>query len=221
MDSNIARIIANTNASGEKNSSDKSTEDISFNTNLIENISGPALLADESMNVIYKNIYSDNLVSAFQNRNPAIHGIIIRCLTNNCPENQKITLEDETGPRHYDLFAFPVNSGTNGNLQVLLFGKDTTVEQHLTKALVQSRQMFKDLVSCSTDFAWETDDKGRFKYVSPNGILGYTAFELNDKQASDLMVGQDGLNPFDTLDAIHDVEIWLQRSDASFACVQV
>lgn len=221
MDNNIARIIASTNTSGQKKASETSGEDISFDTNLIENLSGPAMLADESLNVIYKNIYADNLVTAFQNRNPTIHGIIIRCLTNNCPENQKITLDDETGSRHYDLFAFPVNSAEGKNLQVLLFGKDTTVEQHLTKALVQSRQMFKDLVSCSTDFAWETDNKGRFKYVSPGGILGYTAYELNDKRAADLMVGQDGLNPFDTLDAIHDVEIWLQRSDATFACVQV
>ena len=110
----------------------------------------------------------------------------------------KITLEDETGIRHYDLFAFPITLTRGGPTQVLIFGKDTTVEQHLTKALVQSRQMFKDLVSCSTDFAWETDNKGRFKYVSPNGILGYTAYELNDKQAADLIVGQDGLNPFDT-----------------------
>lgn len=221
MDNNIARIIANTNASEQKNASVQSGEDISFDTNLIENLSGPAMLADESLNVIHKNIYADNLVNAFQNRNPIIHGIIIRCLTNNCPENQKITLDDETGSRHYDLFAFPVNSADGKNMNVLLFGKDTTVEQHLTKALVQSRQMFKDLVSCSTDFAWETDNKGRFKYVSPNGILGYTAYELNDKRAADLMVGQDGLNPFDTLDTIHDVEIWLQRSDATFACVQV
>ena len=35
--------------------------------------------------------------------------------------------------------------------------------------------MFKDLISCSTDFAWETDNKGRFKYVSSNGILGCSA----------------------------------------------
>ncbi|HRW29239.1 MAG TPA: diguanylate cyclase [Emcibacteraceae bacterium] len=81
--------------------------------------------------------------------------------------------------------------------------------------------MFKDLVSCSTDFAWETDNKGRFKYVSPNGILGYSAYELNDKRAADLIVGDGGINPFDTLDVIHDVEIWLQRSDSTFACVQV
>lgn len=221
MDSNIARILTNANRAEQKNASGSASEDILIDKNLIENLDGPALLTNESLNILEKNVYAENLVAAFQNRNPSIHGLIIRCLTNGCPENQKLTLEDESGTRHFDLFAFPVKSSKSDKPQVLLFGKDTTVEQHLTKALVQSRQMFKDLVSCSTDFAWETDNKGRFKYVSPNGILGYTAYELNDKRAADLIVGEGGLNPFDTLDAIHDVEIWLQRSDASFACVQV
>jgi len=221
MDSNIARILTEMKSSEHKKACDDNGEDIYLQQNIIENLSGPALLTDESLNVLEKNVYAENLISAFQDRNPAIHGLIIRCLSNGCPENQKITLEDESGTRHYDLFAFAVKAKSNNKPQVLLFGKDTTVEQHLTKALVQSRQMFKDLVACSADFAWETDNKGRFKYVSPNGILGYTAYELNDKRAADLIVGQDGLNPFDTLDAIHDVEIWLQRSDDTFACVQM
>lgn len=222
MDNNIARFINNSNASEQGKTIDKSSEELSFQNKLIDNLNGPAFLTDESLNIIHQNIYSENLVQAFQNRNPIIHGIIIRCMTNDCPENQKFSIEDETGTRHYDLFAFPVNISKNSEKPcVLLFGKDTTVEQHLTKALVESRQMFKDLVSCSTDFAWETDNKGRFKYVSSNGILGYSAYELNEKKASDLIVGADGLNPFDTLDAINDVEIWLQRSDDEFACVQV
>jgi len=228
MDSNIARILTEAIKAEHKDITkniDKVQESNHDHTYLLEdiidNLSGPALVTDESLNVLEKNIYAESLVSSFQNRNPTLHGIVIRCLTNGCPENQKITLEDETGSRHFDLYAFPVKSASLNKTQVLLFGKDTTVEQHLTKALVQSRQMFKDLVSCSTDFAWETDNKGRFKYVSPNGILGYSAYELNDKRAADLIVGDGGINPFDTLDVIHDVEIWLQRSDSTFACVQV
>lgn len=222
MDSNIARLLENTNISGQNSKIDMPYRDSFLQKQIIENFSGPALLVDETMQVVHQNIYADGLVHSIKNKNPAIHGIIIRCINNNCPDNQKITIDDENGTRYYDLFAFPVNlENTNKGSRVLLFGKDTTVEQHLTKALVDSRQMFKDFVSCSTDFAWETDNKGRFKYVSPNGILGYTAYELNDKNAAELIVGDDGLNPFDTLDAINDVEIWLQRSDASFACVQV
>lgn len=221
MDNKIARIITNTTASEAKKGSEILSEDILLDQNIINTLNGPAVLMDESLNISHKNICADNLADAFQNRNPIIHGLVIRCMTNKCPENQKIILDDDTGTRHYDLFAFPVKSKDNDKTRVLLFGKDITVEQQLTKALVESRQMFKDLVACSTDFAWETDNKGCFKYVSPNGILGYTAYELNEKRAADLIVGQDGINPFDTLDAIHDVEIWLQRSDASFACVQV
>ena len=225
MDSNIARILSNTNTSDKKDASSPSGDivsgDIVFQRDVIDSLNGPALIIDDNSKIIHKNIYADNLVTALDDKNPTIQGIVIRCLTNCCPENQKLSIDDESGTRHYDLFAFPINSKEKNKYQILLFGKDTTVEQHLTRALVESRQMFKDLVSCSTDFAWETDNKGRFKYVSPNGILGYTAYELNDKLAADLIVGQEGLNPFDTLDAINDVEIWLQRSDSTFACVQV
>ncbi|MDG1708975.1 MAG: diguanylate cyclase, partial [Emcibacteraceae bacterium] len=221
MDNKIAHIISNTSNSEKNSSSGEASQAIFLNENLVSNMSGPAILIDESLNIIDQNIYADNLVSAFQSRNPLIHGIVIRSMTNKSPENQKLSLDDENGTRHYDLTAFPVNHSSNNKTNVLLFGKDTTVEQQLTKALVESRQMFKDLVSCSTDFAWETDNKGRFKYVSSNGILGYSAYELNEKRAADLIVGAGGLNPFDTLDAIHDVEIWLERSDGAFACVQV
>jgi PAS domain S-box-containing protein len=221
MDNKIARIISNTSNSERNAPSEHVTQGIFFQENLVNNLNGPAILADESLNIIEQNIYADNLAAAFQNRNPLIHGIVIRSMTNKSPESQKISLDDENGTRHYDLFAFPVETTGSNKTKVLLFGKDTTVEQQLTKALVESRQMFKDLVSCSTDFAWETDNKGRFKYVSSNGILGYSAYELNEKYASDLIVGAGGLNPFDTLDAINDIEIWLERSDGAYACVQV
>ncbi|MCC3861399.1 diguanylate cyclase domain-containing protein [Pseudemcibacter aquimaris] len=221
MDNNIAHILGNTNVSAENEPLTSNFKNINFQNNLIEKLNGPAILTDESLNVIHKNIYADNLIFAFQNRNPMIHGLVIRALNNKCPEVQKLSLEDDTGTRHYDLFAFPVTTGEDNKYNVLLFGRDTTTEQQLTKALVDSRQMFKDLVSCSTDFAWETDNQGRFKYVSSNGVLGFTAYELNEKKASDLIVGAGGLNPFDTLDVISDVEIWMQRSDGELACIQV
>ncbi|MBT5185519.1 MAG: diguanylate cyclase [Kordiimonadaceae bacterium] len=222
MESNITRILKQAKVSLTETVLSDTINSFITPEQIITNYNGPALLVDNTLNITQQNIYADNLVTAISNENQNVISIIIRCINNNCPDNQKFTLEDETGTRHYDLFAFPVKSDdTNGNISVLLFGNDTTVEHHLTKALVNSRQMFKDLVSCSTDFAWETDDNGRFKYVSPNGILGYTAYELNDKRAANLIVGDDGINPFDTLDTINDVEIWLQRSDGSFACVQV
>ncbi len=222
MKSIIAHKLENSSATQRNKKNQSIDKNISFENQIIENFSGPALIINNSHQIIEHNIYADNLVAALEKHNAALNGLIMRCLNNSCPDNQKITLEDDVGVRHYDLFAFPVKSENDkSSPSVLMFGKDTTVEQHLTKALVDSRQMFKDLVSCSTDFAWETDNKGRFKYVSPNGILGYTAYDLNDKSASNLIVGDDGINPFDTLDTINDVEIWLQRNDGSFACVQV
>ena len=132
MDNNFARFINNSNASEQGKTDDKPINDFSFQNKLIENINGPSILIDESLNIIHQNIYSENsknLVQAFQNRNTIIYGIIIRCMTNDCSENQKFSIEDETGARHYDLFAFSVNISIETEKPcVLLFGKDTTVE---------------------------------------------------------------------------------------------
>src|SRR3546814_16416450 len=60
--------------------------------------------------------------------------------------------------------ALPVSLGEKDRPGVLLIARETTLEQNLTKALVESRQMFKDLLACSADFAWATDSNGVFRY---------------------------------------------------------
>lgn len=222
MDNNIARILLDTNEEHKKYAQSLSRKHIMFPELVIDLFAGPAILTNGSLDILHQNIGAESLAHAISQNDPALKSIIIRCLNNASPESQKITFKDQAGTHFYDFYAFPVSSIKKGDdARVLLFGKDTTVEQNLTKALVDSRQMFKDLVSCSSDFAWETDGSGCFNYVSPEGILGYTAYELNGKSARDLIVGSDGKNPFDTLDVVKEMELWLQRSDGSKACVLI
>ena len=70
---------------------------------------------------------------------------------------------------------------------VALVAHDVTSDRNLTNALVASRQLFKDLVGCSSDFAWETQIDGTFNFVSPRGALGFSARELEGRPARDLL----------------------------------
>lgn len=61
--------------------------------------------------------------------------------------------------------------------------RDVTRSKQLEEALRQSEERFRDLITTTADFVWETDDEDRFIYVSPQveGILGYLPDELIGK----------------------------------------
>lgn len=226
MEPNIARLLL------KPNNEDKKRDKISFPScqfepsMMVDMFPGPALLVDGDMNVKHHNIFAKGLLGPIHDHEAFLKSMISRCLSNICPDTQKATLDDSSGLRHYDLYAFPIKQEQSQNTAkivplVFLFGRETTVEHNLTNALVDSRQMFKDLVSCSTDFAWETDSNGDFIYVSPKGILGYTAYELNGRNAQEMIIGAETRNPFDTLDKVTEMELWLKRADGSMACLLV
>ena len=220
MEPNIARVLLNTNDEDRKKNINLPPACQFDPSMMVDMFPGPALLVDGKLDVKHHNIFANSLMGPLQDRETFLKSMISRCLSNGCPDTQKITLDDSNGLRHYDLYAFPVKPEQASPL-VFLFGRETTIEHNLTNALVESRQMFKDLVSCSTDFAWETDINGNFIYVSPNGILGYTAYELNGKNSHELIVGMDEKNPFDTMDKVNEMELWLKRADGSMACLLV
>jgi diguanylate cyclase (GGDEF)-like protein/PAS domain S-box-containing protein len=106
----------------------------------------------------------------------------------------------------------------------MVLGHDCTTEANLYRALVASRELFKDLVVCSSDFAWETDGEGRFRFVSPKGALGFSAKDLNGKRAADLLVEQndsEGSSPFEARRPQDDVEQLLVTATGGTARVRV
>jgi diguanylate cyclase (GGDEF)-like protein/PAS domain S-box-containing protein len=115
---------------------------------------------------------------------------------------------------------------------VLCLARDLAVEHKVLKALVQSRELFRDLVNCSTDFAFEVGAEGEFRYVSPRGALGFGAWELVGRDALSLQAneaangGEDAtahnrLSPFAARAPQEGVEIWLTRKDGSAGCFQI
>ncbi|MBM3518565.1 MAG: PAS domain S-box protein [Alphaproteobacteria bacterium] len=98
------------------------------------------------------------------------------------------------------------------------------MEHNLIEALIASRQLFKDIVACSADFAWETAADGRFSFVSPRGALGFSARELNQRRARRLLDPEheppDPL-PFESRVALDQEELWVRRADGRAACLSV
>lgn len=70
---------------------------------------------------------------------------------------------------------------------VLVLGRDVGFEDNLTRALLESRGRYRDLMRCSADFGWETDREGGFRYIGPGGALGYPARALAEMTVADIL----------------------------------
>ena len=92
----------------------------------------------------------------------------------------------------------------------------------LRGALPDSRQRWHDLVCMAADFAFETDEWGRFVFVMPDAPLGWPSAMLVG-QPSELLLtdarGAGGFNPFRPTVAMRRRRAWLRRPDGSVACM--
>ena len=146
------------------------------------------------------------------------------------PHAGRASISGETGavagPRTFTVTVLPCERTGKGPYPVLLLGIETTHEWNLTEALVASRDFFRDLVTCSADFAWETDSTGAFVYVSPRGAIGFSASELNGRQARSLLdtahdaalAGHLVQMPFSANEPVEDVETWLKGKAGQSHC---
>ena len=130
-----------------------------------------------------------------------------RCVT----ERIMTRAEDET-------LVFQVNTipifGPSNEPLALVLARDMTADRNVVDALVASRELFKDLVSCSSDFAWETDQHGIFTYVSKDGALGFGPADLIGTSAKVLlMLSDDSPYPFDACHPVEDYELWVRTAN--------
>ena len=128
------------------------------------------------------------------------------------PSAHSTPLNRPSGPAVYEWTAMSLDGG-----QLLMFGRDATLERQLRSTLTESRQRYKDLVEVSSDFAWETGPDGRFAFVSPRGALGLAAEALVGRHPRDLTVGDhDDLPlPFETRRPVDRAELWLRGADGA------
>lgn len=177
---------------------------------------GPVLLLDREKKIIAANPAAMSLVHGIMSGSAlSVIALVSATLSSGGrPQNMKI-LDEEAG-RTTDITALPVDDGAH----VLLLGRDISLDQNLRNALVESRQRYKDLVEISSDFAWETDARGTFVFVSTAGALGYEPDELVGHAADDFVSKIDGIQtvtPFNAREPSTGIEFRFRRADGSIA----
>jgi diguanylate cyclase (GGDEF)-like protein len=93
-------------------------------------------------------------------------------------------------------------------------------EDRLRDALLDSRQRWRDLVIQAADFAFETDEWGRFVFVVPDPALGWSASTLVGQPAELLLAdgaAHTSFNPFRVGVAVRRRRAWLKRGDGGVA----
>ncbi|HEX6957736.1 MAG TPA: sensor domain-containing diguanylate cyclase [Ferrovibrio sp.] len=190
---------------------------------------GPAMLFGNGGAVIKANAAADPLVAALAaGQLSALAAAVAACLEDGKARQEHVDLPAAAGRAAASLQVTltPYPAAGSGRC-LLLLGRDGTLERNLIQALMQSRQLFKDLVTCSTDFAWETKADGSFGFVSPRGALGYSARELEGRSARMLAVPDDpetpapSVWPFEARAPLDGAEVFLRRKDGTIGCFEV
>jgi diguanylate cyclase (GGDEF)-like protein/PAS domain S-box-containing protein len=98
-------------------------------------------------------------------------------------------------------------------------GVELGFDAALRRALVDSRQRYKDLLELAADLVWETDAAGRFVFLRPDRVLGLSGEALLGSEASAL--ASDGVLPevFKTRTPVRDVDVWLRGADGTVHCL--
>ncbi|WP_430475240.1 sensor domain-containing diguanylate cyclase [Thalassospira lucentensis] len=150
---------------------------------------------------------------------PEIYQLIRRTLTTPGGVVEMMTFEVQRGTATLELTALPTGSN-----QVMILPRDVSMDRNLREALIDSRQRYRDIVEVSSAFAWETDETGKFVFVSPRGALGYRADDIVGRFPRHFLldtVDQDSEHVFRSQKAVRDVPVWFRRSNGNDACLSV
>jgi len=190
---------------------------------IVAGFPGPALLLDSGGHVLAANQPGAELADGVRlGKTPRIGEIAREAAAHGRPAQGDIEIMRGDDPTTLDIIALPLSHRTT--MFVLVLARESTLERNFINALVSSRQLFKDLVSCSSDFAWETKADGTFAFVSNRGALGHGARELFGRSPANMRVAppdgsEPGPFPFDSREPLNDIEVWLEDALGEPACL--
>lgn len=119
----------------------------------------------------------------------------------------------------YDLHLIALQNGS-----ALVIFTDRSLEVGLRNSLTLSRARYKELVSISSDHAWEVDAQGAFSFIAPEGLLGYTPAQLIGQTAA-MLIDQERhfspINPFLPVSPLTNTEAWVRTASGDPVCLEV
>ncbi|HBN50819.1 MAG TPA: diguanylate cyclase, partial [Thalassospira sp.] len=180
----------------------------------------PVLVMDKNGTPLFANKNARSFAEGIRDGLfPEINKLVLRAITTPGGVVELLTFEVQRGTATLELTALPMADN-----RVLLLPRDVSMDRNLREALIDSRQRYRDIVEVSSAFAWETDDTGKFIFVSPRGALGYKAEQLVGRSPLDFLLDtadQDSEIVFRSQKAVRDVPIWLKRANGNAACLAV
>lgn len=195
---------------------------------------GPALVVDSRLETLSMNRSGETLSRLLSqgDDNPAAQAFrnaVREATILDMPTETQVELVDpspERVRRFYDVSLLPCVSAADMGNDVLVLARETTVDKSLMAALVRSRELYRDLLKCSSDFAWETDVEGCFEFISERGACGYTAAELNHKASEELLDRtlsqfEPDWSPFSVTFPVENVETWIRGVDGNPYCILI
>lgn len=129
----------------------------------------------------------------------------------------RVEVSVEGTSRWFECIALPASGD-----RIFVLARDNTYDVNIRQALFDSRQRYRDLVTISSDFAWETDVEGRFVFVSPHGALGYSPEDLLGRRPDEFLVESEAANgdlPFQAREPVVHAQVWLRNIENEEACL--
>lgn len=179
---------------------------------LIAAFPGPAMLLAADGEVIAANGDAGRLAGALaRGRAQEVRALATGIAASGRPGAGQTMLNAETeseGVALYTLTGIAV-----AGRQVIMLARDASAEYAMRQALIASRELYRDLARCSSDFSWQTDASGVFSFVSAKGALGFSASALNGRSSLGLMAdagADDAPPPFAARQPVENAEITLR-----------
>ena len=186
---------------------------------LVARFPGPAVWLSLAGDCLAANAAADPVVAALADGELDVDGLAARA-AGGIGARVKLSLDQEVASAILDLAVVPAGGDT-----LMLLGRDVSLEETLSQALIRSRELFRDLIACSADFGWETDASGAFTYVSPSGALGHEAVELNGRAAHEVFAPEASepgdLIPFHTRERLTMADYWVHDRDGNATCLWI
>ncbi|HWA50827.1 MAG TPA: PAS domain-containing protein, partial [Dongiaceae bacterium] len=88
-------------------------------------------------------------------------------------------------------------------------------------ALIESRQRLRELVDLACDFAWETDAKGRFSFVTGHGALGRSGADLLGTDPAELTLSPEDAVHFQSDSPPEGILVWARAAYGAPVCLHL